>query len=180
MVMEQNRGEVFIEGKSQGIGQSSYRYNKDSGRFNPLFTNNVNSIMVNAFVKYMGLEFFGTFETAEGRTELNANPFLPQDKDRKASQIGAELVYRFLKNESCFIGVRYNSLTATPLLATAEAKINRLAVAVGWFPLDYLLIKAEYMNQKYVDFDYLDIFGAPDYRKDGEISGFVLQATVGF
>lgn len=178
MVMEQNRSEIFVEGISQGIGQSSYRNNKDSGRFNPVFTDKVSSVMVNAFVKYMGLEFFGTYEAAEGRT-LFSNPFLPKDDGRKVSQIGAELVYRFLKNEQCYLGVRYNSMTGTPVLGSQEGKINRLAVAAGWAPLDFLLIKAEYVTQEYKDFEK-DLFGAADFRKNGKFNGLVLQATVGF
>ncbi len=180
MVMEQNRSEIRVDGISQGIGQSTYRNNKDSGRFIPVFNSEVNSFMVNAFVKYMGLEFFGTFESAEGRVELPS--YLRKDEPRKVSQFSTELVYRFCKKEQCYLGVRYNSMTGTPFVAssafapppaaTEDGTITRLAISAGWFPLHNLQIKGEYVMQKYNDFT--------DYRKDGEFSGFVLEAAVSF
>ncbi|MBK7810735.1 MAG: hypothetical protein IPI50_05745 [Saprospiraceae bacterium] len=35
MVMEQNRSEIYVEGVPTGIGQSTYKNNKDSGRYLP-------------------------------------------------------------------------------------------------------------------------------------------------
>lgn len=175
MVMEANRSLILEEGIPKGIGQSTYRNNKDSGRFNPLFLSNVSSFMANLFLKFHGLELFGTYEQAKGRTYYEKNFITGADlPDRKLSQVAAELVYRFGANERAFIGARYNSATVRPQFAQADSKINRIAVSAGWLPLDYLMIKAEYVTQKYED------FSASDYRHEGEFSGFVLQACVGF
>jgi hypothetical protein len=175
MVMEPNRSEIRIEGKSQGIGQSTYSNNKDSGRFIPVFNSEVSSVMLNAFIKYKGIEFFGTYETAEGRVELPV--FLPKDNTRKVSQFAAELIYRFFKDEQCYLGVRYNQMSGTPFgipPVTTDITIDRIAIAAGWFPLNNMMIKAEYVMQKYKD------FAINDYRNNGEFSGLVLEASVAF
>jgi hypothetical protein len=172
MVMEANRSLLIIDGIPSGIGQSTLENNKDSGRHNPLFTSQVSAFMLNLFAKYKGLECFATFEQSQGR-------FWQEGPDeRKATQLAGELVYRFLKNESAFIGLRYNTLKTRPYLhpfdptPRQDASIDRFTISAGWFPLKYMLIKAEYVNQKYNDF--------LDHRTDGKFNGFVLQASVGF
>lgn len=170
MTMETNRSLLVIKGIPSGIGQSTYSNNKDSGRFNPLFLSRVNSVMANLFLKYEGLEFFGTYESAKGKSWYE-----PQADDRKASQVAGELVYRFLKDEQCYLGVRYNSLTVTPQFHQNDVKINRISFVAAWRPLDYLNVKLEYTSQEYKDFT-----PGQDAQYNGKFSGIVLSATVGF
>jgi hypothetical protein len=40
-----------------------------SGRVNPGFSKKIDAFMFNGFLKVKGLEFFGTYETAKGRTK---------------------------------------------------------------------------------------------------------------
>ena len=173
MIMEANRSLLLIDGIPSGIAQSTYTNNKDSGRFNPFFLSNVNSLMLNAFFKFKGLEFFGTYEQAKGRTWFEFGPTGPLP-DREISQIGAELVYRFTADERVYLGVRYNTVTGTPQFAQSDASINRITAVAGWSPLDYLTIKLEYVTQEYKD------FGAFSYLNEGKFSGVMLSATVGF
>jgi hypothetical protein len=44
--------------------------NAFSGRINPGFKDNVTSFMVNPFVKFAGLEFFGTYEISNGNSQV--------------------------------------------------------------------------------------------------------------
>ncbi|MBK9270643.1 MAG: hypothetical protein IPM48_03515 [Saprospiraceae bacterium] len=169
MVMEQNRSTIRVDGIDVGIGQSTYRNNKDSGRYLPVFNSKVSTFMANAFLKYKGIEGFFTYESASGRSW-----FEPGDANRNWSQIGAELVYRFLANEQCFVGGRYVSASGRPIFGQSDVSIDRIAVSAGWFPLDYLMIKAEYVTQTYND------FSAFNHENNGKFSGFVLQAAVGF
>ena len=57
-----------------------------SGRYDPGFKNKLTSIMVNPFVKYQGLEFFGVFETSTGATG--------DEDDRTWTQLSGEAMYR--------------------------------------------------------------------------------------
>lgn len=138
-----------------------------SGRFNPGLTNSINAIMINPFVKFKGLEFFGSYEIAKGKTYA-------EDADREFTQLSAELLYRFFKNESVYVGGRYVSMTGRPTGFQNDISINRLAFAAGWFPTKNLLLKFEYVNQEYVDFP------TTDYRNEGKFNGFVVEAVVGF
>jgi hypothetical protein len=164
--------------------------NPFSGRFDPKFSDEVSTFMINPFVKFMGVEFFGTFESAKGRKIF--------EKDaRKATQLAADLIYRFGTNENFWIGGRYNSVTAQPppkdvsTLAKATAggvtipdvKINRIAVSAGWFLTPNVMMKAEYVSQEYKDFDNATVatlLGGPSILGQGKFNGVVIEAALGF
>jgi len=149
-----------------------------SGRFNPGFGKVINTFMFNSFLKVSGFELFGTYETAKGRAAKETST-------RPANQFAIDGVYRFGKNENVFLGMRYN--TVSSLLAnnaagtgggaityTGNVKINRVAVAGGWFLTKNVLMKAEYVVQHYNDFP------TADYRSSGKFNGYVIEAVVGF
>ncbi|HPR28105.1 MAG TPA: hypothetical protein PLI03_02055 [Chitinophagales bacterium] len=155
-----------------------------SGRYNPGFTDNVMAIMINPFVKFQGLEVFITYEMATGRslTELAPTEGAEDiDVNRAASQIAADLIYRFGANEDFYIGGRYNTMTADyrdfndnaePILS--QGTINRIAGVFGWFVTDNVLAKAEFVTQSYEGFPETSIFNG------GKFSGIVLSGSVGF
>lgn len=138
-----------------------------SGRFSPGTYNSVTAIMINPFVKWKGLELFGTYEIVNGKA-------ITETDDRATTQMSIEGVYRFLANEQLFIGARYNTVTSRLAGYTDDVSIDRLAFAAGWFPTKNLLLKGEYVSQNYNDFKTTDI------RNGGKFNGFVVQAVVGF
>lgn len=152
-----------------------------SGRVNPGFSKKVDAVQLNAFAKAKGLELFGTYEVAQGRTKNEVD-------DRKASQYAIDAIYRLGAAENLFVGVRYNSLDyrpanvadvpATPvneaITYTQDVKVNRLAFGAGWFVTKNVLLKGEYVKQQYKDVP------VADFRNGGEFSGYVIQAVVGF
>ncbi|MEJ5963207.1 hypothetical protein [Pedobacter immunditicola] len=152
--------------------------NAFSGRFNPGFTKKVNALQLNAFVKLQGLELFATYEKAKGRSKF-------ETEVRGAEQMAIDGVYRFGASENFFIGAKYNVVTAelanVAAVGTAPAinyagdvKIDRIAYAAGWFMTKNILLKGEYVTQKYEDFP------TADYRSAGKFKGYVIQAVVGF
>ncbi len=140
-----------------------------SGRFNPGFSKKITAFMLNSFVKAYGLEFFGTYEHAKGRSKNEVNL-------RKANQFAVEGLYRFAKNESLYVGARYNNVKSEMLFGTTlqNVKINRTAFAAGWFVTKNMLLKGEIVNQKYLDFP------TTDFRSSGKFNGYVIEAVVGF
>lgn len=143
-----------------------------SGRLNPGFSKKVDAVMLNGFLKVKGMELFGTFETAQGRTKTESS-------NRKANQIAMDAVYRFGSKENVFAGVRYNVANARLANTAAityndDVKVNRTAFAGGWFLTKNVLLKAEYVIQKYKDFP------VQDYRSSGKFNGYVIEAVVGF
>lgn len=140
--------------------------NYTSGRFNPGFTKKIDAFQFNGFVKTYGLELFGTYEIAKGRTNTETDT-------RDASQFAIEGVYRFGLAENVFIGARYNTVKAELAGVADDVTINRTSLAAGWFLTKNILLKAEYTNQKYKDF-------IDPVRKGGKFDGYVIQAVVGF
>ncbi len=138
-----------------------------SGRFNPGFSKKISAFMFNSFVKAYGFEFFGTYEQAQGRTKA-------EKAERKANQYAVEGLYRFGKNENLYMGGRYNAVKAQLAGMPNDVKINRTAFAAGWFLTNHVLLKAEYVMQKYIDFP------ASDFRSGGKFNGYVIEAVVGF
>ena len=122
--------------------------NAFSGRFNPGFSNKVTAMMFNAFAKYQGLEFFGTYETADGRSA-------GQTDDRNMTQLAGDLIYRFGSKENFFLGARYNTVRAELAGITDKVSVDRLALGAGWFMTKNILMKAEYVNQQYKDYPCL-------------------------
>lgn len=139
-----------------------------SGRYNPQFSQQVTTFMINPFVKYKGLEFFGTYEIANGRkiTELTK---------RAATQYAADIIYRFpARTENFWIGGRYNSVTAEMPFTTDAITINRVVGSAGWFVTKNIMMKGEYVSQVYNN------FASTDIRSGGSFNGFMIAAVVGF
>jgi hypothetical protein len=138
-----------------------------SGRLNPGFSKKIDAIMLNGLLKVGGVELFGTFETSKGRTKTEV-------ASRKASQVAADLIYRFGPTENVYVGARYNAAKARLAGFTQDVKVNRTAFAAGWFLTRNVLLKTEYVIQDYKDFP------VADYRNGGNIKGIVVEAVVGF
>ena len=141
--------------------------NAFSGRLNPGFRNKVTSMCVNPFIKYKGLEFFGTYEQAKGSASN-------ETKERTVTQMAGELVYRFLKEEKLFVGARYNVVSGALSQGVDNESIDRIEVSAGWFLNRNILLKGEYVTQNYNDFNPNNI----DYK--GNFHGLMVEAVVGF
>jgi len=143
-------------------------YSAFSGRYNPGFSEEVKTFMINPFIKYKGLEFFGTIENARGRTISEKNM-------RQATQYAADLIYRFPRNkENFWIGVRYNTVTATISNNPKDVTVNREVASIGWFATKNVMLKAEYVNQEYLNYPTTSIFNG------GKFNGEMIEASIGF
>lgn len=149
-----------------------------TGRLNPGFSKKVDAFQLNGFVKVQGLELFGTYEVAQGRTKAEID-------ERKAKQYAIDAIYRIGQKENFFVGVRYNAVsarlanvaaagTAPAIVYTQDMKVDRIAFGAGWFLTKNILLKGEYVKQQYKDLP------VADYRNGGEFNGYVVQAVVGF
>ncbi len=141
--------------------------NFTSGRWNPGFKSQVTAFVVNPFVKYKGLEFFGTYEVASGRAANEAEA-------RTWNQVSGEVIYRFLKDESVFVGGRYNKVSGALATSLQEVSLDRVQIGAGWFMTPNMVVKGEYVIQNYNDFAPTDI------RNGGKFSGLMIEAAVGF
>lgn len=138
-----------------------------SGRLNPGFTKKVDAIMLNGFLKMAGLELFGTYETAKGRSKTETS-------NRRMNQYAGDIVYRFGSRENLFAGLRYNLVKGQLAGIANDVKVDRVAGAAGWFVTRNILLKGEYVIQKYRSFP------SSDYRSGGKFNGYVIEAVVGF
>lgn len=152
-----------------------------SGRVSPGFSSEVTSFMINPFIKYKGLEVFGTFEQSKGMAYTDPKAEGAEKPDaRTATQVAVEGIYRFLPNEQVFVGARYQQVSGelnARILengAPKDLSVNRLEVSAGWFPIKNLLLKASYIDQKYNDFPSSNILS------EGEFHGFMVEAALAF
>lgn len=137
-----------------------------SGRYDPQMRNQITAIMLNPFLKYRGLEFFGTFEHTSGKANTETS-------DRTATQYAGELVYRFGKNENAYLGARYNTVYSEDI-SGEDINISRAQIGAGWFLTKNILAKVEYVNQQYKDYADTSIFD------DGEFKGLMFEAVISF
>lgn len=137
-----------------------------SGTINPGFSNDVHAVMINPFVKVGGLELFGVLERSQGSAAGELS-------DRTWHQYDLDAVYRFL-GDRLYVGYRYNTAKGQLPGIANDVSVDRNALGAGWFITPTLLLKGEYVNQKYNDFPTTDI------RSGGDFSGFIMSADVAF
>jgi hypothetical protein len=143
-------------------------YSAFSGRLNPGFSEELHTYMGNLFLKYQGLEFFGTIEDAHGRA-------ITETANRQATQYAADLIYRFPRGkENFWVGFRYNTVTALLQGYTSNITVNREAGSLGWFITRNIMAKAEYVNQAYQGYPSDNILNG------GNFHGAVLEAALAF
>ncbi|WP_027136997.1 hypothetical protein [Gaetbulibacter saemankumensis] len=137
-----------------------------SGRYDPGFKNSITAVMINPFLKYNGLEFFGTIERTSGKASAEIDR-------RIANQYAGELLYRFGPSENFYFGGRYNVVNNEEANGD-DVKISRGQIGAGWFMTKNILMKAEYVNQKYDGF-----LNTPNLN-GGKFNGFMLEAVISF
>ena len=136
------------------------------------FSNSIRAVSVNPFIKAHGVEFFGSIDDYKGRA-LNENGW------RTWKQQSGEVVYRF-NEDKLFAGARVNSAwgrlqnTAAINYLGKDVSVDRNALSAGWFVTPTLLMKGEYMMQKFYRFP------ATDIRSGGKIQGFMFEGVVSF
>lgn len=148
-------------------------------RFNPIgpISGEATAFMLNPFIKFQGLEFFGLFESVTGKTAV-------ESEDRNYTQIGAELLYRFGEGEDFYIGGRYNvvsgerGVTDVPnntVINAGDVDIDRFNIGGGWFLTRNVLAKVEYMKQSYSGEGYTG-----SKYEGAEFDGIVIEAVISF
>jgi hypothetical protein len=73
-----------------------------------------------------------------------------------------------------FVGARYNKVEGQLAGIADDVGANRWQLAGGWFITPGLLMKAEYVHQKYVGFP------AGNIRNGGKFNGMMLEGVVAF
>ncbi|NJW52329.1 hypothetical protein [Salinimicrobium oceani] len=175
-------GSIFYSGHNYGRG--NYLYTGDragtryynvmteeggdfrAGRISPSFKNEMTSIMINPFVKYGGLEFFGIIETSTGKDKNESDT-------RTYNHLAGELLYRFGAEEDFYLGGRYSTVTGD-LTNTNEISVNRIQLGAGWFMTKNILAKLEYVNQDYNDYP------STSNLHEGNFNGITLEAAISF
>jgi hypothetical protein len=139
-----------------------------SGLINPQFRRSVTSYQLNPFVKVRGLELFGVIEQAKGINTAT------ETERRTWNQYAAEATYRFLADEMMFVAARYNVAKGELPGMTDKVGADRAQFGAGWFLTPNVLLKGEWVTQKYNDFPTTDI------RNGGRFKGFMVEGVVSF
>lgn len=142
-------------------------------RFSPGFardraagTGYLTAIMINPFVKFKGIEFFGVWEkTSNGNGDVGG----------AYTQLGTELIYRFGSNEQFYAGGRYNKVSGEDSDVAGTKEISRTNLGFGWFMTKNMLLKTEYVKQTYDGDGY-----AGSKYQGATFNGVVLEAAISF
>lgn len=152
-----------------GVMEGSFR----SGRFAPSFTvggenplaGEMTAIMINPFIKFGGVEFFGLYENTSGNVK--------GEDSRTFNHYGAELLYRFGSEEDFYLGGRYNLVDGE--MVSGDIEIDRFNIGGGWFLTKNVLAKLEYVTQSYGGEGF-----AGTLYEDGEFNGVMMEAVISF
>lgn len=128
-----------------------------SGRWSPgANQTEMNSYMFNLFAQFKGLEVFGIYETMKGVRGGN---------DQEFTQTALQGIYRF---GDFYAGGRWNKVDNNN-----GTTVQRTNIGGGWNMVQYVLVKLDYVMQKYEG----PAHGAID---GGEFKGLVLEAAISF
>lgn len=133
--------------------------NAFTGNYGPGTASKDNSIMTNLFLKYKGLEFFGTYEGINTTSTVGAPSYF--------NQYALEGLYHFGKEDQFYAGARYNATRSK-----STSAVNRLEAGAGWFLTPNILVKAEYVDQNYSNFAV--------YGGNGGFDGMMIESTISF
>lgn len=137
-----------------------------SGAMQPGFASEVRASVINPFIKIGGLELFGNFEVAKGRAAI-------EPARRTWTQNVYEGVYRFL-DERLYVAARHNEAKGTLRGVPNEVSLVRRQLGGGWFITPNVMLKGEYVIQRYHDFPITDI------RRGGKFNGLMFEGVVAF
>jgi hypothetical protein len=131
--------------------------NFTSGRWTPgSGQTEMNSYMANLFLKYHGLEVFGIFETMKG---------VRNSADQHYTQTALQAIYRI---GSFYVGTRLNKVSDND-----GSTVNRTNIGGGWYMVNNVLIKLDYVTQKYDGPAHGAIEG-------GKFDGLIIEAAISF
>lgn len=116
----------------------------------------MSSYMANLFVKFHGLEVFGVYENMNG---------VKKAADQHFTQTALQAIYRV---GSFYVGTRLNKVSDND-----GSSVSRTNVGGGWNMTDAVLIKLDYVDQKYDGKAHGTIDG-------GKFNGLVLEAAISF
>jgi hypothetical protein len=129
-------------------------------------TGPLHAAVINPFLKYKGLEYFGNYEQTTGR-------LASETANRTMKQTVNEVTYRAL-GDNVYLSTRYNTVSGKLAGIANDISVNRFQVGGGWFVIPTVLAKVEWVNQKYNDFPTKDI------RNGAQFKGFMVEGTVSF
>jgi hypothetical protein len=128
-----------------------------SGRWSPgANQTEMNSYMANIFAQFYGLEVFGVYETMKGVRSGN---------DQNFTQTALQAIYRL---GSFYAGTRLNKVDNND-----GSTVSRTNLGGGWYMVDNVIIKLDYVIQKYEG----PAHGSID---SGKFNGIVLEAAISF
>lgn len=116
----------------------------------------MNSYMANLFIKFHGLEVFGIYENMKG---------VQKGADQHFTQTALQAIYRV---GSFYFGTRLNKVDNND-----GSTVNRTNIGGGWYMVKNVVVKLDYVNQKYKGSAHGDIAG-------GKFNGLVLEAAISF
>jgi hypothetical protein len=93
---------------------------------------------------------------------------LPNKSDSEFDQFAIEGLYRFGGKEQFYGGARYNLVNNN-----LDQSVDRFQLAAGWFMLEQIVIKLEYVNQNYKEF-------LATYGQDAGFNGLMFEAAISF
>ncbi|MFB6317801.1 hypothetical protein [Saccharicrinis sp. FJH54] len=131
--------------------------NRSTGRWDPgTGQTQMNSYQANLFAQFKGLNIFGIYEDETG---------VRRGADQHFTQTAIQAIYNI---GAFYVGTRWNKVTDN-----AGSNVTRVNFGGGWHMLDDVLVKLDYVNQKYDGPAFGEING-------GKFNGVVVEAAISF
>ena len=153
----------FVMENTTATSKDNFR----SGMLGPGMSYKMTTMVINPFVKFHGLELFGLAERAKGRTRT-------ETVERTWNQYAVDATWRFLPGEPLYVAARYNTVSGPLTGTTNDIGASRWQMAAGWYITDNILLKGEYITQRYNDYLPTHILNG------GKFHGLMIEGAVAF
>ncbi len=153
-----------------------------SGDFPTAITyNEDNSYLLSLLLRYKGLEFFGTFESATGKT-ANGSASIGISSNGNGltgsfnfEQTAVEAIYHFGNLSQFYGGARYDAVKEMDY----NLSVDRVQLVLGWYLTPNIVSKIEYVNQIYNNF-FGSWLGSNAYGSSAGFKGIMVEAGISF
>jgi hypothetical protein len=152
--------------------------------------NEDNSYVVSLLLRLKGIEIFGTFESATGKTATGARTIGLSSNGTGLTgsfnfeQKAIEGIYHFGKLSQFYGGARYDAVKEMDY----NLSVDRVQVVLGWYLTPNIVSKIEYVSQVYKNF-YGSLFNSSlanpinnlnAYGSSAGFSGVMIEAGISF
>ncbi len=161
---------LYSGNRSGARYQNLFGSTSDAGQIKPSIKKDVSAYVFNLLIQYKSLEIFANYEVANDKDSDGTTTTNP--KEEEWMQYFGDIVYNF--TDQFYAAARYNVAEhKKENSVSTNKKVERTQLGLGYKITDTILMKGEYVTQKYKNY-------TSGTYQNAKFDGWSLEASVSF